>query len=170
MTDKIIVYHRNCWDGITALWAALRSPLWSDAASLPGKHGEPPNLELLRGKDVLVVDFSWKRKDVERLHEVANSLLILDHHATAEKDLHGLPYCIFDMNRSGAGITWDELVDKPRPALVSYVEDTDLWRFSLPNAREIRAAVQSYPMDLTIIDALAKALDRGAPDLQALRK
>jgi hypothetical protein len=51
---------------------------------------------------------------------------------------------VFDMGRSGAGITYDELFEDERPPLVDYVEDRDLWRFKLPASKEINAYIGSY--------------------------
>ncbi len=54
-------------------------------------------------------------------------------------------YALFDMERSGAGITWDFFRPSvQRPALVNHVEDRDLLRFELPGAREFQAAVFRY--------------------------
>lgn len=54
-------------------------------------------------------------------------------------------YCLFDMQRSGAGIAWDFFhPGEKRPRLVNYVEDRDLWRFVLPGSREFAAWLFSY--------------------------
>lgn len=67
-------------------------------------------------------------------------------------------YCNFDMHRSGAGLAWDFFHHGiPRPALIDHIEDRDLWRFALPNTREIQAAVFSHPYDFAVWDALMSA-------------
>lgn len=64
-------------------------------------------------------------------------------------------YAVFDVERSGAGLAWDFFnPNTPRPQLVNYVEDRDLWRFALPNTREINASLFSYEYDLDIWDAV----------------
>ena len=50
----------------------------------------------------------------------------------------------FDMERSGAQMTWDYLFREARPPLVDYVGDRDLWRFALPLSRDVSAWVFSY--------------------------
>jgi hypothetical protein len=66
-------------------------------------------------------------------------------------------YTVFDMNKSGAGLTWDFFFrDEQRPALIDHVEDRDLWRFALPGTREIQAAVFSYPYYFDIWDNLMR--------------
>lgn len=69
----------------------------------------------------------------------------------------GRIYTLFDMNRSGAGITWDFFYpNQPRPEPLNHVEDRDLWRFALPGTREIQANMFSYPYKLDIWDLLMK--------------
>src|SRR3546814_14723859 len=63
---------------------------------------------------------------------------------------------IFDMDRSGAGLTWDFFHDAARPPLIDHVEDRDLWRFSLDDTREIMAAVLSHPYDFQVWDDLMR--------------
>jgi oligoribonuclease NrnB/cAMP/cGMP phosphodiesterase (DHH superfamily) len=54
-------------------------------------------------------------------------------------------HCLFDMDRSGAQIAWDYFnPDQPRPSLVDYVGDRDLWRFALPLSREVNAYVFAH--------------------------
>jgi hypothetical protein len=148
MSKRIIVYHDNCHDGITALWAAKKR--YPDAEPYAGKYDVPPDLDKLRGADVLVVDFSWKRDVLLQVKAVAASLRVIDHHKTAEAELAGIEGCEFDMDRSGAGMTWDLLHGGPRPPLIDYVEDRDLWRFHIPDCREVHAACSSYPLTLEV--------------------
>ncbi len=69
---------------------------------------------------------------------------------------HAVIYALFDLDRSGAGIAWDFFhPGKARPSLVDYVEDRDLWRWSLQHTREICATVHSYPFTFEAWDALA---------------
>jgi oligoribonuclease NrnB/cAMP/cGMP phosphodiesterase (DHH superfamily) len=118
----LVIYHGNCTDGFTAAWVAARA---LGATELyPAEYGKEPPYELARGRQVYVVDFSYPRERLERLRATCKSLVVLDHHKTAEADLRGLDYCTFDMNRSGAVLAWDHFHrEEPRPWLVDYVED-----------------------------------------------
>lgn len=165
----LVIYHRNCPDGFTAAWVAHY--YLSDAELSPMDYTDVPPLdEEVRGRDVYVVDFSFKRPVCERIYELASRLVVLDHHKTAEAELVGAHFARFDMNRSGAGITWDFFFPGvPRPWLVNYVEDRDLWRFQLPNSKEVNASVACTPMtlaDWTMLEHMgldvAKELGRGA--------
>jgi oligoribonuclease NrnB/cAMP/cGMP phosphodiesterase (DHH superfamily) len=62
---------------------------------------------------------------------------------------------VFDMDRSGAQIAWDFFFpDKPRPMLVDYVGDRDLWRFNLPGSREVNAFIFSHDYTFEIWEQL----------------
>lgn len=142
MSNKVILYHGNCFDGFTAAWVLKRSDEWSDANFIPVSHGDEPPPGLL-GKHVLIVDFSYKRPVLEKLLTKVESLTIWDHHASAALDLHEFPGAFFDMDRSGAGLAWDLAIGSPRPWLVNIVEDRDLWRFKFEETKACIAYLAS---------------------------
>lgn len=158
MSDTIVIYHGGCPDGFTAAWAFRRLRPDVPAIFHPGKFGEPP--PDVRGKHVYVFDFSYARETLLKMASDAASLLVLDHHRSAELELRGLPYCVFDMDRSGAGLTWDHLAaaspsPAPRPWLVEVVEDRDLWRFRLGDrTRRVSAYMATIPMTFEAWDQL----------------
>lgn len=64
-------------------------------------------------------------------------------------------YALFDLDKSGAGLAWDFFNPGiPREPPIDYVEDRDLWRFKLPNSREVNASLFSYEYDLEIWDSI----------------
>lgn len=137
---QLVIYHGKCIDGFTAAWCAWLK-FGEQAEYYPGTFGEPaPDAT---GRDVLIVDFSYPRNVLLAMKREANTLRVLDHHKTAQRDLEGLDFCLFDMERSGAGLTWDELTGIPREyaPLVNYVEDRDLWRFKLLGSKSVNALV-----------------------------
>ena len=181
MTKTICIFHGNCADGFTAAWAVWKA-LGSEVEFVPGHYGEaPPNVA---GADVIMVDFSYKRPVLEVMSASARSILILDHHKTAQADLvnfgylphgvhaieewqrgrHGDPSATrivvqFDMDRSGAQIAWDFFHHaQPRPELVDYVADRDLWKFALPRSRDVAAWVFSHQYDFSVWDRLSNRL------------
>jgi uncharacterized protein len=147
----LIIYHDDCADGFCAAYVAHKK--WPNATFLPQNYGVEPPYEAVTGKDVLVLDFSWDKREVnEKLAGLAKSFRILDHHKMAKETLADLPFAMFDVTRSGAGLTWDELFGKeetigggvivpgvPRPWYVDYAEDRDLWRWALPRSKAINA-------------------------------
>lgn len=150
----LVIYHGNCADGFSAAWCFWRK--YRDGADyVAGVYQqEPPDVT---GRDVYLVDFSYKRAVVERMLTQANSVTLIDHHKTAIEDLQplfmqdswsGEPKQLAhftDLNRSGATLAWDYLFPgENRPPLLGHVEDRDLWRFKLPGTREIQAFVFSH--------------------------
>lgn len=173
MSNPLCIYHAFCADGFGAAWVVRRA-LNGDVDFHAASYGqEPPDIT---GRDVIMVDFSYKRVVLDQMMQGARSMLILDHHKTAAEDLAGLPPVIewpmweslaattgvacmkaalFDMDRSGAGLAWDYFFpNAPRPPLINHIEDRDLWRFKLPGTREIQANVFSYPYDFDIWEML----------------
>lgn len=168
----LCIYHGNCADGFGAAWA-VRKALGADIDFHAAKHGEPaPNVT---GKRVIIVDFAFDLETLTAMAEVAESVLVLDHHKSAQADLQNVPsagpshelhektrdgklHALFDMNRSGAGLAWDFFFPgQPRPALINHIEDRDLWRFKLAGTREVMANVFSYPQDFDVWDELFAA-------------
>lgn len=149
MTKPLVIYHGKCLDGMTAAWAVRRA--LGDGDYIAADHGAiPPDVT---GRDVVIVDFSYRRELMEGLAAKAKSILVLDHHKSAQEDLAGLDYVVFDMARSGAGMAWDWFhPDTPRPALVEMVEDGDLWRHVLPDTREFELRLSMEVMDFSAWD------------------
>lgn len=150
----LCIYHANCADGFAAAWVVRRA-LGDAVEFYPGVYGEDP--PEVTGRLVILVDFSYPRAVLEGMIQRAIEVVILDHHKSAEHDLHDLRRAIkvFDMNRSGARITWDFFFpSEPPPQLLLHIEDRDLWRFALPNTRQIQANLFSYPYDFAVWDTL----------------
>jgi hypothetical protein len=155
MTKPLVIYHGFCPDGFTAAWVAARA--LGDVELYVGKYGDHPPYELATGRAVYVVDFSYPREQLLLLNDLADSLLVLDHHKTAQAACEGLDFCTFDMQRSGAGITWDHFhPGEARPWIVDYVEDRDLWRFKLPSSEEVSLRVRLTEHTLEAYDQLAR--------------
>jgi len=96
---------------------------------------------------------------LESLAARSRFLLVLDHHKTAQAELDGFPHAIFDMNHSGAVITWQYFFpSEPVPALLAYIEDRDLWRHQLPFSEAIHAWIASYPKTFESYTKMAEEL------------
>lgn len=151
---KICIYHGNCADGFGAAWVVRKA--LGNIGFYPAKYQEPPPDVI--GKDVVMVDFSYKRPILLEMAKKANSILIIDHHKTAIEDLVDLPAnvtTVFDLEHSGAMLAWlHYFQDQLPPPLLAHIEDRDLWRFALTSTREIQANVFSYPYDFDVWDKL----------------
>lgn len=151
----VILFHKGCTDGWCAAYVAQKR--YPGAELFGVGYGDPLPIEEVNGKDVLVVDFSWRRQDVLKLNQITKSLTIYDHHKTAEKELDGLSFAYFDMKKSGAGLTWDMLFSNfTRPWYVNYIEDYDLWKFEFPESKAINAYLHSLPQTIEAWNELDK--------------
>ncbi|MEV4934386.1 DHHA1 domain-containing protein [Sphingobium sp. LSP13-1-1.1] len=178
----IVIYHSPCDDGFGAAWAA--SKRWGDEPQyLPTNYGIPaPDVSRL---NVLIVDFSYKRAELDVMAQTAASIVILDHHKTALAELEAFRFiesspgavsaddidgtlrdcaeldrppviAVFDMERSGARMTWDFChPDTPAPRLIELIEDRDLWRFSIPETRAFSLLLRAHPDDFQAWNEIA---------------
>lgn len=169
--QRFVLYHAHCSDGFGAAWAAWQK-LGDDAEYLPVRHGNPPP-ELPDGATVYILDFCYPRRVITEMHERFEKLTIIDHHRTAEEELQGLDYAIFDNDKSGAVLSWEFFnPGRPVPELLRYVMDTDLWLHRLPRSREVSAALSAYPMEFRVWSDLDISMlaDEGEPIVRYQRQ
>jgi len=153
---ETVIYHANCDDGFCAAWLHNRHDRrereWETQYVAANYSDDPPDIG---GHDVVIYDFSYPRDMLLTLHEMANSLLVFDHHKTARDALEGLDFCTFDMDKSGARLAKEHLdPDGGDNWLVDYVEDRDMWWKKLPGNRRITAGLRSYPREFEAWDAV----------------
>lgn len=156
MNKPLVIYHGSCLDGFGAAYAAQRHFLAQgvEAEFFAAAHGEP--MPECSGREVYLVDFSFKRAQMKQLCGLAQTVTVLDHHISAQEDLDGLEAehanlkVVFDMSRSGAVLTWEYFHQQPVPQLLLHVQDQDLWNFALEGTRDINAALMSYPFDFAL--------------------
>lgn len=182
MTKPLVIYHDGCIDGFTAAWVANRF-FEGEADFHPAGYGSlPPDVA---GRQVLIVDFSYPLDTLKFMSQMAQSILVLDHHKTAQADLQDLPayapledgtapiptsglWANFDMARSGCGLTFDFLFPgEGRPLIVDFVEDRDLWVFQYKETRPIHSVLSSYPFDFKTWDRLDEQVEQETGNLIA---
>lgn len=163
-----VLYHGNCYDGFGAAYAAWKS-LGSKAKYIPVTYGAlPPNMP--DAESVYIVDFSYPRRTLEMIADSVEHLVVLDHHKTAKEDLeswtHPNATVIFDMEKSGALLTWEyfhrdysnrppqDSVPHEAPDLIKHISDRDLWTFKMPGSKEVHSALVSLPFDFEVWDKL----------------
>ena len=158
-----ILYHSPCVDG----WAAayLFKKVYPDAELIPVKYGDEPP-DGLDGQDIVIVDFSYGKQVLLRINQRARSLLVLDHHKTAQANCEGLDFCQFDMTRSGAMMAYDYLVQhpgrklEPYRKLIEYIQDRDLWGNKLADTKAVSAYLRCVQMDECNWDVLLEIIKR----------
>jgi uncharacterized protein len=161
MNRPLVIYHGGCPDGFAAAYA-LSSHFRLDAGKscdlVPGVHGQPP--PDVTGRDVYIADFSYRRPVLKEMCRRAASVVVIDHHVSAEKDLQGLELehdnlrVIFNMHKSGAVLAWEFFHDTPPPKLFLHIQDRDLWQFALEGTNDIYAALMSRPLDFILWEQL----------------
>lgn len=179
---KLIAYHQNCFDGQTAALVAWKASgktaatvavnysLHKASVSTVIDHlaqalpvGTDPQSCIL-----YVLDFSFPLPMLQELGRVFRSVLVLDHHKTAEEDLKDadiptfsyttveghtkLVYKVarnvtvnFCMQESGALMTWKHFFPNSTvPDFVRYVSDRDLWQFRDPKTKPFTAGLGMF--------------------------
>ena len=177
----VCIYHFPCDDGLASAWVVRRK--WPDIDLAGTNYGLPfPDLDIA-GKNVLITDFSFKPEVLRDLGAKAKSIVVLDHHKTAQADLapfeavgSGSEFhadtaeaalaalavlgkniaAYFDMDRSGAMLTWDFCFpSEPAPMIIQFIEDRDLWRFKLRETRAFSLYLRSYAYDFDVWTTIA---------------
>lgn len=163
----LVIYHDNCADGFGAAWAAWYK-LGDNAEYLSMNyndkrvelHDEYLNFPVsLAGRDIYILDFSFKPEIMDAMIKVANHITWIDHHKTAFEDYNlnptkphimrdsnvGIHY-ILDPDHSGCVLAWrhfnPEIVT---PIGLALIEDRDLWKWKLPNTRDFATGLRSEP-------------------------
>jgi len=137
-----IFYHADCMDGLLGGYTLHQK---FGGKYHPSSYGSLPQWNFIDGEEVFIVDFSYSREHMLQIYQLADSLVVLDHHQTAQEACEGLGFCTFDMGRSGCMLAWDHCYKGAPPPLWRYVQDRDLWRFDLPQSKAINMALRSYP-------------------------
>jgi oligoribonuclease NrnB/cAMP/cGMP phosphodiesterase (DHH superfamily) len=170
----MVIYHSPCTDGFGSAFAAWKffslrqktldgelkkigervgDKIVDKVKFHPTNYGQkPPDVT---GEYVLICDFSYPEAITRMMIQKAKGLLIIDHHKTAEKDLALIEdqYKIFDMKHSGAYLTWRYFFPTlPVPALISYIEDYDIWKKELPGHENFSAWFHTLPFDFELYD------------------
>jgi oligoribonuclease NrnB/cAMP/cGMP phosphodiesterase (DHH superfamily) len=149
-SQTVVIYHKNCLDGFGAMWCA-RQHLGEDGVEyLAGQYGK--ELPDIIGKNVYLVDFSYKLKQMEELCSLAKSVTVLDHHKTAYDELADFYRdnytAIWDMERSGAGIAHDYFIGTGcRHRVIDLIEDRDLWNFKFKDTKPVNLYLRTLDFD-----------------------
>lgn len=155
MNKGIVIYHKHCTDGLIAGVVAFNHMVNIGITNITcheANYGEDvPELEFA-GAHVMIVDFSYSPDMLAQISDLAESVVVCDHHPSAvEKfDVDGTlirdfnegrviesddfapnTKLIFDKNKSGAAIVrkYANLDADPNYDIVDLVSDRDLWRF-----------------------------------------
>jgi hypothetical protein len=80
--NPLIVHHGSCPDGFGSAWWLARNldgrPVFHE-----GFYGQDPPWDLVAGRDVWIVDFSYPGHQLDEIARVCKSLIVFDHHQSA---------------------------------------------------------------------------------------
>lgn len=179
MSDcQVIIYHDNCPDGWGAAWWLGKHI--GEHIKCAGRYGDPPPFEDCAGRHVWIVDFSYPGADLARLRLLAKTVTLFDHHAStvgyladAEIEVRSSmnAYCdlaevgglnkfdgVLDQNHSGVGLVaayTHRTYGTTAPRWLANIEDRDLWRFVLPDTKDVFARITASPYTEESWDGLA---------------
>lgn len=144
--SNIVYYHKGCMDGLGAAYAVWADQGDEDTVYIPVAYTD--TIEMPTTPCVITfVDFCPKREVLDLLLASAHArrVQIIDHHASAERELTGLTHPkllkIIDQSKSGATLAWETIHGGEPPLLLRHIEDRDLWRFKLEESRPLHAAL-----------------------------
>lgn len=178
--DTVVLYHKNCLDGLAAAWVAWCA-YEGKVDLVPVQYGDDfvekfdEGWALLAGKSVICVDFAFSLQDTRSLMNVCR-LLVLDHHATALKDLESIAWrdftrgfeqwhhrlddptnsvVVVDSKYSGAMLAWMWFNPGEQPPQgIKFAQDYDLWQFVYPETKNWVAAAFSHELTVENFDRI----------------
>ena len=122
MKMRDLVLHHDDADGFCAAWVfhkfrpdvEFRSAIFGDV---------PP--EDVKGRNVFLLDFHFKRNALLSTAKKAKSVVVLDHHPTTEQELGDLDFVVVGKDKAGCRMVWDYFQEGRQPTaaprLVDYV-------------------------------------------------
>lgn len=144
MEPKILcIYHDDCIDGFAAAWVVGKHFGFQNVEFVASGYADP--MPDIAGRDVYIVDFSYKPEMLLPVLGQAQSVTLIDHHKSSltdwEKALYNPETPNLDKlhfhhhsDECGATATWKYFQEVqandpvlPAPHLFRYVKDYDLW-------------------------------------------
>ncbi|HET9641675.1 MAG TPA: DHH family phosphoesterase [Candidatus Paceibacterota bacterium] len=172
MLDKniLVIYHDKCPDGFGGALAAWKK-FGDSAAYIPAGYGDPLVKELA-GKEVYLVDFCYEKdEEIDEIARAAKKFVVLDHHESNQARVERAPEHVYDSNRSGASIAWAYFhPDVPLPRLMTYLEDGDLYRYALPETREVYSYLSVLPYEFPAWNDFMEGLEDDARRAEILER
>ena len=158
MTDKIydiVLFHYPCQDGLASGWITndFHQKQNSKIELYPIQHGDIIDLEKLTNKRVIFCDYAPSKEILDEIEKVTIKITILDHHISSQKALVDKPYAIFNMTKSGAGLTWEYFFPNVKmPDFIQMIQDRDIWTWKIPNSREFTSGFSTVVSGIELYD------------------
>lgn len=138
-------YHKSDFDGICA--GAIVKFFYPDCEMFGVDYSDKLDFtDIPPGERVYVVDFSFKRRDMIHLNELAD-LVWLDHHQSAIDKMSGYQSAIQGIRQVGAAgceLTWQFLSSRPAPTAVRLLGRYDVWDHSDPATLPFQYGMRTF--------------------------
>ncbi len=165
----VVIYHGKCPDGFGGAWAAWKK-FGAKAAYLPARDRSAPPVPL-KNKIVYIIDYTYDAPIIKKLIKDNIRVTAIDHHVSQREPAMLTEKYSFDVKRSGATLAWQYFhPGKPMPMLLRYVEDRDIWKWSVPHSREMLMLIDLAEFDFKAWSALAKDIDDPKTRVTYLKK
>ena len=136
-----VIYHKACADGFGSAYCAHRK-LGNNSKYIPLAYYDI--IPKIRNSNILVCDFSFDYETTLKYINDNKLFFNIDHHKSAYENLLKLDdkYKKFDMNHSGAYLTWEYFFpDENVPLFIKLIEDYDLWKFNYEETKPFMLAL-----------------------------
>lgn len=91
---------------------------------------------------IIIVDLSFTEEICDKLNKIC-LLNVIDHHKTSQW-LQNKSYGYWNDKLAGCELAWEYFYQRiPKPPLVAYVGDRDLWEFELPDSKAVNTYIDS---------------------------
>lgn len=167
--DIVVLYHANCSDGFGGAWAAWKK--FGGRAEYVAVYHQRPSPEGLKGKEIYMIDFTYPSDVLKELVEKNKKVSAIDHHESAEKATKMTEDYSFGLKNSGSVLAWRYFhPDRPIPLMLKYIEDVDLWKFELDDARAVFAYLDLFDFNFKTWDRLAEEIENTERRKEAVEK
>lgn len=150
----LVLYHAKCLDGIAAAWVFHNlDPNGYEYLAVEYQQAPPD----VTDREVFILDFSYPHPVMLEIASKAKSIVVVDHHSGAKKDLEDLPANVtvhYNENYSGSILTYllfnkhVKSVDKEyasnrkhAPVFIRHIDDGDRYVFEMQNTKKFQAGL-----------------------------
>lgn len=135
MNNKpICFFHSADFDGICS-FGIVRKFYKNNVEGFPINYGDSYDINIVKGREVIICDFSFDVPVFEKIVKMASKVIFLDHHKTAIEKIVAAPFYkdmlgIQSTDFSGCELTWKYFFkDKEMPKAVNIIGLYDTFRF-----------------------------------------
>lgn len=159
MSKKVLIlYHKDCPDGFGGAYSAWKK--FGNKADYIAVSPQELPLKFPKNADIYAIDVSYPIDAQRKLLDENSSLTVIDHHISGMTDTKKAPEYVFSLDHSGSVLAWKYFHPHLKvPKLLEYIEDIDLWRFSIADVDSIMAYAFLKPYDFRVWDAMVKEIE-----------